>query len=227
MELSDKIDNNDIFSDTSFDDDWIDDYLNEEKKNEFQEVYFDSIEKNFDTSNNFTINSHDNDCIKVYFLYLEKDPGTLNTINYNVISSVRSNYIHYNNFIPKNVLISLIKKNSYYENNKYKLLNILKYENCFSNKDLESILYDKYNNNSNNFLTVIKSVDDIFINKSTLKLLSPLSSLYFIFSKIDLKQKYTVTPSLKIPYFEKKCDRKTRINRKNIFNKTLKLTSGI
>ena len=65
-------------------------------------------------------------------------------------------------------------------------------------------------------------LDDIFINKSTLKLLSPLSSLYFLFTKIEVKEKITVCPSLKIPYYEKKSDRKTRSNKKILLNKSLK-----
>jgi hypothetical protein len=218
-------DNDDGFSDTSFDDSWIDEYLNEEKKNTFEELDFNTIiENNSDSSNNININNDYTDCIKVYFLYVEKDPGTLTTINYNVISSVRTKYIYFNNFITKEHLIEIIKNFSYHENIKYKLLNILKYENYFTNKDLEALINNTYNNKCHKFLTVIKNIDDIFINKSTLKLLSPLSCIYFIFSKIQTKEQFTVTPSLKIPYFEKKCHRKTRTNKKYHFNKSLKQT---
>lgn len=223
MDLTGKCYDDDIFSDTSFDDTWIDEYLNDEKKNTFEELDFNTIENISDVSSDLIINNDNRDCIKVYFLYLEKDPGTLDTLNYNVISSVKTKYIYYNNFISKNNVIDLIKNYSWHENTKYKLLNILKYENYFTNKDLENIVYDNYNDNNtcHNFLTVIKNIDDILINKSTLKLLSPLSSIYFIFTKIDVREKFTVTPSLKIPYSEKKSDRKTRINKK-YFNKTSK-----
>ena len=156
MEFKYEQDNYDIYSDTSFDDNWINEYLNEEKKYSFEELDFNTIENITDLSNTITINNDFIDCIKVYFLYLEKDPGTLNTINYNVIASVRTKYIYYNNYISKNDLVNLIKIYSFHENTKCKLLNILKYENCFTNKDLEAVIYNNYNNKCNHFLTSIK-----------------------------------------------------------------------
>ena len=82
-------------------------------------------------------------------------------------------------------------------------------------KDLEIFLMNTkkyYTDNSFNFLTVYKKLDDIVLDNSGLKIFLPLTSIYFIFIKSVEKQKICVVPSLKIPYADNKSDRKTRVN---------------
>ena len=207
-------DYDDINSVCSFDDKWIHDYL--VSNNDLEDV--EDIDLNVDELANQQVDydiSYNNNSLKVYFLYIDKDPGTLNTINSNVIKCIKNTYINYNNSISKKVLINLVKQYSNHENNNYKLLNILKYQNLLKMKDLEIFLMNTkkcYTDNSFNFLTVYKKLDDIVLDNSGLKIFLPLTSLYFIFIKSVEKQKTCVVPSLKIPYADNKSDRKTRVN---------------
>ena len=191
----------DVNSESSFDDSWIDDYLNDD--NNSNDIYDISV-------NNYSL--------KAYFIYVDKDPGTLATINSNVIKTIKNTYIKYNEYsriISKKVLIDLIKEYSIYENNKYKLINILKYQNLLKANDLEYFIMniDKcYTDNSFNYLTIYKKIDDIILDSSALKIFLPLTSIYFIFIKSVEKQPVYVVPSLKIPYVTNKNERKTRVN---------------
>ena len=229
----------DTNSNYSFDDNWIDNYINNSNQNdinftdinliniddELSNIYqseidiSDNIGITIDNPNNNIVNT-----IKIYFLYIDKDQGTLATMNSNVIKSIKTTHISYCNSIKKYNILQLIKEYSLCDNIEYKLLNILKYENKFTSKDLEKIIdlsnvnNDILLNKSSNFLTVYNKLDDIKIDEYTLKILSPLTSIYFIFIKSFENKKYTVIPSLKIPYYDKKCDRRTRYNKKNLIN---------
>lgn len=220
MEINALSDNDSIFS---FDDQWIDDYIHENideniHENILDTITSDNLSEMIDISNNLCHTLSDTLCdsIKIYFLYVDKDEGNLNTMNSNVIKSIKSTYVTYHKSIKKSLILSLAKKYSMYENNPYILLNILKYENLFTSKDLEKIISHPLNTNdifdmsNNNFLTVYKKLQDIDINQSTLKILYPLSCIYFIFIKTITKKKYNVIPSLKIPYHDQKKNRKTR-----------------
>ena len=205
----------DINSVCSFDDKWINDYLVSD--NDLEDI--EDVDLHADELANqqvdYDISYNNNSSIKVYFLYVDKDPGTLNTINSNVIKCIKNTYINYNKSISKKVLINLIKQYSNHENNNYKLLNILKYQNLLKIKDLEFFLMNTkkyYTDVSFNFLTVYKNLDDIVLDNSVLKIFLHLNSLYFIFIKSVEKQNTYVIPSLKIPYADSKSDRKTRVN---------------
>ena len=236
MEINALSDNDSVFS---FDDQWIDDYIDEDNHENIDEDNHENIDENIDenildtiTSDNLSemIDISNNLCdtlcdsIKIYFLYVDKDEGNLNTMNSNVIKSIKSTYVTYHKSIKKSLILSLVKKYSMYENNPYTLLNILKYENLFTSKDLEKIISHPLNTNTNdifdmsnnNFLTVYKKLQDIDINQSTLKILYPLSCIYFIFIKTITKKKYNVIPSLKIPYHDQKKNRKTRYLAKSL-----------
>lgn len=209
-----EIDNNsndDNFSIASFDDTWLTEYLDNQKDQEDQED-----QEDIDVSAN-------NNYIKCYFLYIHKDPGTLNTINSNIIKTIKNKYIEYTNCIKKQTIINLIKEYSVNEGIEYRISNILKYENEFTNKDLENLITDVDYDSSFNFLTIYKSLQDIIINDNTLEIFLPLNSLYFIFIDSTKKEKNFVIPSLKIPYTNKKEDRKTKFYRRSQqHNKTKK-----
>lgn len=185
----------------SFDDTWIHDYNNS--------ITIDDVD---DTNDK---------CIKAYFLYVEKDQGTLNTINSNIITNIKNKYVYYKNYIPKSTIYNLIKEYSTNNLINYSLYFIFKYQNTFTSKDLEQFISDDtyyYNSNipNNNFLTIYKNLDDIYIDNLSIDILSPLTSIYFVFMKPFSCEKVTVNPSLKIPYSDKKSERKSRINKKTL-----------
>ena len=203
-----------------FDDTWIDDYMKDDNEsgeqsldNDGNDVYVDKITINEDHSKNKSI--------KAYFLYIEKDPGTLTTINTNTITLIKNKYVYYDNYVSKSTIVDLIKEYSHNDDIKYKLYYILKYQNTFTNKDLEhflSLCDGERDDISHNFLTVYKKLDDIYIDNLSLDIFTPLTSLYFIFIKPVLQEKHSVVPSLKIPYSDNKSERKSRINKKSLIS---------
>jgi len=222
-----------------FDGAWIDDYMKDDSEgreqsldndgNDGNDVYIDKITINEDHSKN--------KCIKAYFLYIEKDPGTLTTINTNTITLIKNKYVYYDNYLSKSTIVDLIKEYSHNDDVKYKLYYILKYQNTFTNKDLERFLSGGDSEGrsegrskgcsegsegggdiSHNFLTVYKKLDDIYIDNLSLDIFTPLTSLYFIFIKPVVQEKHSVVPSLKIPYSDNKCERKSRINKKSLIS---------
>lgn len=209
-----------------FDDTWIDDYM----KHDSDGGDHDNVDVNDDNRDTreyvdkITINEDytKNKSIKVYFLYIEKDPGTLTTINTNTITLIKNKYVCYDNYVSKSTIIDLIKEYSHSDDIKYKLYYILKYQNTFTNKDLEHFLSigegGGVSDISHNFLTVYKKLDDIYIDNLSLDIFTPLTSLYFIFIKPVLHEKHSVVPSLKIPYSDNKSERKSRINKKSLIS---------
>ena len=219
-----------------FDDAWIDDYMKDDSEggeqsldNDGNDVYIDKITINEDHSKNKSV--------KAYFLYIEKDPGTLTTINTNTITLIKNKYVYYDNYVSKSTIVDLIKEYSHNDDIKYKLYYILKYQNTFTNKDLEHFLSGGCGEGvcevvgegggegvgeggevSHNFLTVYKKLDDIYIDKLSLDIFTPLTSLYFIFIKPVVQEKHSVVPSLKIPYSDNKSERKSRIYKKSLIS---------
>ena len=219
-----------------FDDTWIDDYMNHDIEGGDDvdaDVDADVNDDNGDTReyvDKITINDDHskNKSVKAYFLYIEKDPGTLTTINTNTITLIKNKYVYYDNYVSKSTIVDLIKEYSHNDDVKYKLYYILKYQNTFTNKDLEHFLSCGEGGEggesgggsdiSHNFLTVYKKLDDIYIDNLSLDIFTPLTSLYFIFIKPVLQEKITVVPSLKIPYSDNKSERKSRINKKSLIS---------
>lgn len=125
-----------------FDDAWIDDYMKDDIEGGEQSLDNDANDDNDVYIDKITINEYHskNKCIKAYFLYIEKDPGTLTTINTNTITLIKNKYVYYDNYLSKSTIIDLIKEYSHNDDVKYKLYYILKYQNTFTNKDLERFL---------------------------------------------------------------------------------------
>ena len=200
--IDNSIDNdNDIDNDSlfSFDDTWIDDYTDPVDDEDFD---------------------NDSQRIKVYFLYIEKDPGTLTTMNTNNITMIKNKFVYYDKCITKSAIVDLIKEYRVTDNITYTLYNIMKYQNTFTNSELEQFLSEDENENndiidpSRNFLIVYKKLDDIDIDGLSIDIFHRLTSMYFIFIKPEVKQEIKVVPSLKIPYSPVKSERRTRVNKK-------------
>ena len=225
-----------------FDDTWIDDYMNHDSDgggHANADINADDSGDNGEYVDKITINEDysKNKSVKAYFLYIEKDPGTLTTINTNTITLIKNKYVYYDNYVSKSTIVDLIKEYSHNDDIKYKLYYILKYQNTFTNKDLERFLSGGGGEGvgevvgegggegvgegvdiSHNFLTVYKKLDDIYIDNLSLDIFTPLTSLYFIFIKPVLQEKHSVVPSLKIPYSDNKSERKSRINKKSLIS---------
>lgn len=199
-DIDNSIDNdNDIDNDSlfSFDDTWIDDYTDPVDDEDFD---------------------NDSQRIKVYFLYIEKDPGTLTTMNTNNITMIKNKFVYYDKCITKSAIVDLIKEYRVTDNITYTLYNIMKYQNTFTNSELEQFLSEGENDDiidpSRNFLTVYKKLHDIDIDGLSIDIFHRLTSMYFIFIKPEVKQEIKVVPSLKIPYSPVKSERRTRVNKK-------------
>ena len=125
--------------------------------------------------------------IKLCFVYLN---------NNNEIQDVINNFFSINNnILKKEELISLIKKKSFINNKRYKVLSILKYNIDLIPEDIKFFLIN--GNNTNNFLSVIKNIDMINWKKS-IKMFKNLNELFIFFSENSINNM-----SKKI-YFNKK-----------------------
>lgn len=195
----------------AFDDEWITEYLSDGIDTQLYET---QTEQQEDVTNKQRINA--------YFLYVEKDPGTLVTINTNRIAVVKRHVVSYDKVISKSKIIELIKDFQQHNDINYTLYYILKYQNTFTGEELERFIVeneehiDDDGNNMNDradFLTVYKTLDDIIIDEVDVDILSRLKSLYFIFMKPPANEKISVMPSLKIPYTQVKSLRHTRGNK--------------
>ena len=198
LDLDLDLDSESVFS---FDDTWIDDYTH-------------------DNHDNHDI--HDKKTrIKAYFLYIEKDPGTLNMMNSNNITMIKNKNLYYNKCIYKSAIVELIKEYRVNDNVDYNLYSILKYQNTSSYQDLERFLDSSSCLVDDNYLTVYKKLEDIHIDGLSLDIFESLTSLYFIFIKPEIREQIKVAAPLKIPYSSQKYERRTRANkkyRKNMVN---------
>ena len=117
--------------------------------------------------------------ISIFFIYI----NTNNELEF--IKQGPTYILQCNNFEKKD-LMENIKKNSYINNRKYKLLSILKYNIDVSANNLEDFLnkynYDKYIEN-------IKTLDNINFSNST-KLFNDLNSLFIVYHE-NIKPCYT------------------------------------
>ena len=117
--------------------------------------------------------------ISIFFIYV----NTNNELEF--IKQGPTYILQCNNFEKKD-LMENIKKNSYINNRKYKLLSILKYNVDVSANNLEDFLnkynYDKYIEN-------IKTLDSINFSNST-KLFNDLNSLFIVYHE-NIKPCYT------------------------------------
>ena len=191
LDLDLDLDSESVFS---FDDTWIDDYTHD----------IHDIHDNHDKKTR----------IKAYFLYIEKDPGTLTMMNSNNITMIKNKNLYYNKCIYKSAIVELIKEYRVNDNIDYNLYSILKYQNTSSYQDLERFLDSSSCLVDNNYLTVYKKLEDIHIDGLSLDIFESLTSLYFIFIKPEIREQIKVAAPLKIPYSSQKSERRTRANKK-------------
>lgn len=114
------------------------------------------------------------------------------------------------NIISKEEIIDIIKRNSCIVNNVYSLVSIIQYNINLEPKDIEDFL-----NNGENYLTIIKHIDEIHFEK-TISMFQDLNSLLLIFYEKDKSQcnKSNVDNYTKKIYL-KKNSKKTQITKHN------------
>ena len=117
--------------------------------------------------------------ISIFFIYV----NTNNELEF--IKQGPTYILQCNNFEKKD-LMENIKKNSYINNRKYKLLSILKYNIDVSANNLEDFL-NKYNYDK--CIENIKTLDSINFSNST-KLFNDLNSLFIVYHE-NIKPCYT------------------------------------
>lgn len=150
-------------------------------------------EKDLDTSWIKEFESSD----KSYELFYKNDVHYINT--YFVYVNSKNNDIVYTkkhtffmkipNYVSREEILQMLKRNSELGNKKYSILSILKYNIDIEPLNIKDfILHD--NNENDNFFTVVKNIDAIPFNKS-IAFLNNLNSLYFIFYEKDTHNKNT------------------------------------
>jgi len=112
--------------------------------------------------------------VNVHFLYINKE---------NVIESVKEQKFMMTtpNYIYRDEIVGLIKRNYIRNENKYILLSILKYNFKLLPENLNTFLKEEDVNNLNfDFFTPIKNIDTIKFEK-TIDMFQDLNDLFFVF----------------------------------------------
>lgn len=171
------------------DDHWIKEFEKEDK--EYADLYNNDI---------FFTNLH--------FIYVNKDNNIENITEQKFIMSTP-------NFIHRDELVGLIKRNFIRNDIRYVLLSILKYNFHLSAKNIGNYL--KWDENEEDYLTTIKNIDTIKFEK-TIHLFQDLNDLYFIFYEKD-------TNGEKMPEIMNKSDFYTNLLKKHSITKRVYLKS--
>ena len=149
---------------------------------------FEDIDKDYD---NFY--KEDLKIIKIHYIYIN-DENIIEKIKEEKMKLITPNYI------SKENLIGILKKNIFNDNKKYNLMSILKYNIDIEPEDINYFLKPK--NDGYSFLTPIKNIDEIMFNKS-IKIFHDLNNL-LIFFYIKSKQNNNYTKKIKINTTHKK-----------------------
>ena len=172
----------------SLDDQWIKKFEEEDKK--YEDFY-----------------KEDNYYVNLYFTYINQE---------NNVEKIKQEKFFMNlpNYITKEEIVYLLKKNMIMDNTKYSIFSLLKYNMTLEPEDIQSYLnrQEEYNDNFS-FLKTIKNIDTIFFEK-TISSFQDLNSLFFILrenSKKSNDNKQSLKNTKKI-YIKKNCKKGTRKN---------------
>jgi hypothetical protein len=114
------------------------------------------------------------DYINVDFIYINDD---------NEIEKIKQDsfLLSQQNYITRDELIGLLKKNSIDNDKRYSLLSILKYNITLEADDIKNfLLTPDLSSYNERFLTINKHIDTIFFEK-TITMFQDLNNVYFIF----------------------------------------------
>jgi hypothetical protein len=136
----------------SLDDEWIKRF--EEEDRPYEDFY-----------------KEDNYYLNVHFLYIN-DKNSLEEIKQEKFFMTIPNYI------MREELIYLLKKNMHRNNKRYTLFSLLKYHMTLDPNEIKKYLSEK-ENDSNRFFSSIKNLDTLFFEK-TISTFQDLNSLFFV-----------------------------------------------
>jgi hypothetical protein len=91
------------------------------------------------------------------------------------------------NFISREEVIQILKKNMFEDNRNYSLLSILRYNITLDSDDVKDYIY--LSKQERNFLSIVKNIDSISFDK-TINMFQDLNDLIFLFyeKSTELKQ---------------------------------------
>ena len=112
------------------------------------------------------------------------------------------------NFISREEIIQILKKNVSQDNRNYSLLSILRYNITLDSDDIKDYIYIG-SNQERNFLSIVKNIDAISFDK-TINMFQDLNDLIFLFyeKSTELKQVNPDRLTKKI-YLREKISKKT------------------
>ena len=147
----------------SLDDEWIKKFEEEDKK--YEDFY-----------------KEDNYYVNLYFIYLNEE---------NSVEKIKQEKFFMNtpNYITREEIVYLLKKNTIMDNINYSIFSLLKYNMTLEPEDIQSYLTSQEYEDNSSFLKNIKNIDTIFFEK-TISSFQDLNSLFFILRE---KQKVTDT----------------------------------
>jgi hypothetical protein len=115
----------------------------------------------------------DNYYIYIQYIYINKQ-NEIETMKKELLLTEKPN------IISREEMISLLKKNSIYNHKTYTLLSLLKYNITLSPQEINLFLTKSESYYSDNFLQNVKTIDDIFFDK-TINMYQDLNNLFIIF----------------------------------------------
>jgi len=144
---------NEIDIDTDIDNNWVDTYKkNEEHYNEF---YNEKVST-----------------IQVFFLYINSEKDLVNI-------KQESHTLNVVNMLPREQLITLIKEKQHFNQVKYKLFSLVRYNINLQPEEIDDFIGPN-NEYTNRFFTPESHVNDIYF-QDTISIFQDLNSLYIIF----------------------------------------------
>ena len=150
----------------------------------------------------------DNHYTNIHYIYVNTN---------NEIEKIKQDFIYMlkPNFVFRDELIGLLKRNSIDNDKRYSLLSILKYNITLDAEDIKPILLSHDLSSYNQqFLTVNKHIDTIFFEK-TINMFQDLNNIYFIFyeedkNSVNMSKPKTYTKKI---YLNNNCNHKKTIKK--------------
>ena len=152
--------NEEEIEDTILDSKWIEDFQSQDK--EYEKYYKNDLHH-----------------IKLHCIYVNAN---------NEIERIKKEEVHLRsvNYISREEIIGILKRNSISNNKRYSVLSILKYNIDIEPSDVPFFLMDRdsgsSSSSSNTFLTSIKNIDAIPLNQS-INMFSNLNNLFIVYNE--------------------------------------------
>ena len=129
-----------------------------------------------------TFYKEDVDFIRIHYVYVNSE---------NDIEKIKEDKLHMlnSNYISRDELLGILKRNSIVDKKKYTVLSIVKYNIDIEPVDVKEFLFDKKTHKENPFLCPIKNIDAIPLNK-TITMFHDLNDLFIIFYENPDKMNY-------------------------------------